>query len=309
MEFNARIYIAGHKGLIGSAIINRLKEQGYSNLVTTTHQELNLLRQLDVENFFKAEKPQYVILAAGRVGGIKANMQYPAEFIFENLAIQNNVIHSAYLYKVKKLLFFGSACSYPRECLQPMKEEYLLSAKLEPTNEPYAVAKIAGIKMCQAYNQQYGTNFICAIPTNTYGPGDNFDPEESHVITALIRKCHEARISKAPFVDVWGTGAVRREFIYVSDVAEAVIFLMNNYDNSEIINVGTGYDLTIRELANIIKNVVGYTGELRYDTSKTEGIPRKMLDISRLKSLGWQAKTPLVEGIRRTYEWYVKQGG
>jgi len=304
MQKEDKIYIAGHKGLIGSAIVNRLRRDGYNNLVLKTHQELDLIRQSEVEDFFKRERPQYVILSAGKVGGIKANISYPAQFIFENLAIQNNIIHSAYLYQVEKLLFFASACSYPRESPQPIKEEYLLSGYLEPTNESNAVAKIAGIKMCQAYNRQYGTNFICAVPTNVYGPQDNFDPEDSHVIPALISKFHIAKINKDASVRVWGTGNCRRQFIYVDDIADAAIFLMNNYDNSQILNLCTEYDVTIKELTDMVKEVVGYEGKVIFDISKPDGIPRKMLDASRMKGIGWQAKTPLKEGISRTYVWY-----
>jgi len=306
MEKDAKVYVAGHKGLIGFAVVSGLKKEGYINLLVKSREEFDLTRQSEVEALFKKEKPQYVILAAAKVGGIEANIAYPAQFIFENLAIQNNVIHSAYLYKVKKLLFLGSACSYPRECAQPMKEEYLLSGKLEPTNEPYAIAKIAGMKMCQAYNQQYGTNFISAVVTNTYGLGDNFDPSDSHVIPALLRKFHEAKIHKEPIVVVWGSGNPRREFIYVDDVADATIFLMSSYDSCEIINIGAGYDISIKELARIIKEVVGYEGEITFDLSKADGIPQKMLDTSKLKTLGWQAKISLKNGLIKTYDWYKK---
>lgn len=307
METNDIIYIAGHKGLIGSAIVQKLKQRKYNNLLLRPHTELNLIRQSEVEEFFKKERPAYVILAAARVGGIKANVTYPAQFIYENLAIQNNVIHCAYLYGVKKLLFFASACTYPRDCPQPMREEYLLSGSLEPTNESYAVAKIAGIKLCQAYNRQYGTNFIVAVLTNAYGPRDNFSPNTSHVIPALIDRFHKARINNEPSVMVWGSGNCRREFIYVDDVAEAALFLMDNYNSTEIINLGAGHDLTIKELAFLIKEIVKYDGEVIFDASKTDGIPRKMLDISKLKSLGWQSRVSLKEGITMTYEWYKTQ--
>lgn len=306
MDKKAKIYIAGHKGLIGSALVNRLRNEGFTNLVYRTHQELDLTSQIEVEKFFRREKPQYVILAAAKVGGIKANISYPAQFIFENLAIQNNVIHYSYLHRVEKLLFFGSACSYPSESSQPIKEECLLRGSIEPTNEPYAIAKIAGMKMCQAYNRQYNTNFISTVLTNTYGPGDSFDTADSHVIPALIKKFHDAKTNKASSIIVWGSGKPRREFIYVDDVADAVIFLMNNYDKSEIINLSVGADLTIKELANIVKKVVGYKGKISFDSSKPDGIPQKMLDASKLRDLGWQVKTPLKEGIKRTYEWYVK---
>lgn len=307
MEKDAKIYLAGHTGLVGSAILRRFQKEGYTNIVTKSHRELDLLQQSDVENFFEQKKPQYVIMAAAKVGGIKANVSSPAQFIYENLAIQTNIIHSSYKFDVKKLLFFGSACSYPRECPQPMKEEYLLSGYLEPTNEPYAVAKMAGTKMCEAYNRQYGTNFICAIPTNIYGPNDNFDLHSSHVVSALIRKFHEAKVKQPPSVEVWGSGKPCREFIYVDDVANACIFLMKNYNDSMPINIGTGEDISIRELSYLIKKVVGYEGSIIFDSSKPNGIPKKLLDVSRLSSLGWMAKTPLRDGLRKIYDWYFKQ--
>jgi len=303
---DTKIYIAGHTGLIGTALFTRCRKEGYKNIVVKTHAELDLTRQSDTELFFEMERPDYVVMAAARVGGIKANITYPAEFIYENIAIQTNVIHSAYKYGVKKLLFFGSACSYPRECPQPMKEEYLLSGYLEPTNEPYAVAKIAGIKMCQAYNRQYGTNFICAVPTNVYGPNDNFGADNSHVIPALIMKFHDAKQKNESAVTIWGTGRPMREFIYVDDIADACIFLMQHYDGSDIINVGTGEEIAIQELAILIKEVVGYNGDIIFDASKPDGAPRKMLDVKRLKKLGWQAMTPLKDGLQKTYEWYLK---
>lgn len=305
MEKDAKIYIAGHKGLIGSAIYHSLKKDGYINIFTKEHQQLDLIRQQEVEIFFKTESPRYVILVAAKVGGIQANISYPAQFIFENIAIQNNVIHAAYLYGVKKLLFFGSACSYPRDCPQPMKEEYLLSGYLEPTNELYAVAKIAGIKMCQAYNRQYGTNFICAVPTNTYGPNDNFDTNDSHVIPALMKKFHDAKIKRQTAVTIWGTGTPCREFIYVDDVADACLFLMYHYNQSEIINISTSEGVSIKELTYIIKDTVGFNGEIIFDTSKPDGSPCKLLDATKLKNLGWQARTPLRDGIRDTYKWYI----
>lgn len=306
MEKDSKIYIAGHTGLVGSAVFHKLEREGYKNIVKKTHQELDLTHQIEVEVFFKTEKPQYVILAAAKVGGIHANSTYPAQFIYENLTIQTNVIHSAYLYGVEKLLFFGSACSYPRDCPQPMKEEYLLSGCLEPTNEPYAVAKIAGIKMCQAYNKQYGTSFICTTPTNVYGPNDNFDLDNSHVIPALFRKFHEAKVKKHSAVTIWGTGSPIREFIYADDLAEACLFLMKNYNSSEIINVGSGEEISIKNLAYFIKDIIGYYGEITFDTSKPDGAPRKVLDGSKLKNLGWEAKTSLKEGISKTYHWYLK---
>jgi GDP-L-fucose synthase len=309
MEKNVKIYVAGHTGLVGSAFLRVLAGEGYSNILTRTHQGLDLTRQEEVEKFFETERPQYVILTAAKVGGIQANISYPAQFIYENLAIQTNVIHSSYKYGVKKLLFFGSACSYPRECPQPMKEEYLLSGRLEPTNESYAVAKISGIKMCGAYNRQYGTNFVCAIPANTYGPNDNFNPETSHVIPALIRKFHEAKTKGSTSLEIWGTGNQRREFIYVGDVASASLFLMENYDKPDFINVGSGKDVTIKKLASVIKKVVGYRGGIIFNASKPDGIPRKLLDVSKLQTLGWNARTELDEGITKTYEWYIKEMG
>lgn len=300
-----KIYIAGHTGLIGSAILRRFQREGFADIITRTHKELDLTRQADVEDFFIQERPELTILAAGRVGGIHANMSYPAQFLFDNLSMQLNVINSAFLSGVKKLLFLGSACTYPRSCPQPIKEEYLLSGSFEPTNEAYAVAKLAGIKMCQAYNKQYGTNFICAIPTNTYGPGDSFDNIDSHVIPALIRKFHDAKINKAKTISLWGTGSARRDFIYSDDIAGSCFFLMRHYNSSEIINVGTGKGISIKGLADCVKEVVGFKGEIIFDASKPDGMPLKLLDISRINSLGWQAKTPLVNGIRQTYRWYL----
>ncbi|MBN1849832.1 MAG: GDP-L-fucose synthase [Deltaproteobacteria bacterium] len=313
MDKNARIYIAGHKGLVGSAILRRLRSERYSHLITQSHQELDLMRQDDVEAFFQSQRPEYVFLAAAKVGGILANNTYPAEFIYHNIMIQTNVIHSAYLASVKKLLFLGSSCIYPKSCPQPIKEEYLLSGKLEPTNEPYAIAKIAGIKMCQAYNRQYGTHFISCMPTNLYGPGDNFDLETSHVLAALIRKFHEAKQNILSFDDdsdthvtLWGTGAPKREFLHVDDLADAVLFLMNNYDGNEIINVGVGKEISIKELADMIAGIVGFKGEIRYDPSKPDGMPLKLLDISRLSHMGWKNKVSLQEGIESTYQWYIR---
>ena len=313
MNKNSRIYVAGHKGLVGSAITRKLQSEGHSNLILRSHKELDLMRQADVEIFFKEEKPEYVFLAAAKVGGILANNTYPADFIYENLLVESNVIHSAYKAGVKKLLFLGSSCIYPRDCPQPMKEEYLLSGKLEPTNEPYAIAKIAGIKMCQAYNRQYGTRFISVMPTNLYGPSDNFDLETSHVLPALIRKFHEAKTSDKSrvtgdekTVTIWGTGAPRREFLHVDDLADACLFLMNHYEESEIINIGIGKDISISELAELIKEIVGFKGSIRYDRTKPDGTLRKLLDVSKLRALGWQPKVCLREGIERTYGWYVK---
>ena len=309
MEKEAKIYIAGHSGLIGTALLSRLKAQGYVNLLVRPHAELDLLRQADAEDFFKKEKPDYVIIAAARVGGIQANISRPAQFIYENLMIQNNIIHAAYKYKVKKLLFFGSACTYPYRSPQPMKEEYLLTGKPEPTNEQYAIAKIAGTKMCQAYNKQYRTNFITVVPTNTYGPNDNFDPEDSHVIPAMIMRFQRSKMNKHGSVTIWGSGKPRREFIFADDVADACLFLMRVYNDSEIINVSTGEDISIKDLALLVKAAVGYDGKIVFDKTKPDGIARKTLDVSRLRKLGWQAKTGLAEGIEKTYRWYLEHIG
>ncbi len=306
MEKREKIFVAGHRGLVGSAVLRRLELLGFSNLLCCTHRELDLTRQAAVEAFFERERPGYVFLAAARVGGIGANSAFPAEFIYRNLAIQTHVIHAAHGFGVKKLLFLGSSCIYPRECPQPMKEEYLLSGFLEETNEPYAVAKIAGIRMCQSYNRQYGTRFISVMPTNLYGPNDNFDLETSHVLPALLRKFHEAKAEDRAEVEIWGTGKPRREFLHVDDLADACMFLMQHYDESEIINIGTGRDQTVRELAELIAAVVGYRGKLRFDPSKPDGTMEKRLDISRLTSLGWKARIGLREGIEQTYEWYLK---
>ena len=307
MEKNSKIYIAGHSGLVGSAIMRRLRESGYKDLMSRTPQELDLMRQSDVEAFFGRERPEYVFMAAAKVGGIWANSSSPADFIYDNLMIETNIIHSSHLNGVKKLLFLGSSCIYPKHCPQPMREEYLLSDYLESTNEPYAVAKIAGIKMCQSYNSQYGTDYISVMPTNLYGPGDNFDLKTSHVLPALIRKFHEAKIRGDQSVEVWGSGTPRREFLYVDDLADACVFLMKRYDRSDIINIGVGKDLTIRALAETIAKVVGFDGDLRFDATKPDGTLLKLLDVSRLDALGWRARTSLVEGIRRTYEWYLER--
>jgi GDP-L-fucose synthase len=306
MEKTSKIYIAGHTGLVGSAILRMLQSQGYNNLILRTHQELDLEIQKDVNDFFERERPEYVFLAAAKVGGIYANNTFPADFIYNNLIIQVNVIHAAYKYGVKKLLFLGSSCIYPRLALQPMKEEYLLTGEPEPTNEPYAIAKIAGIKLCQSYNRQYGTNFISVMPTNLYGPNDNYDLMDSHVLPALIRRFHEAKIQELPFVEVWGTGTPRREFMYSLDMVEACIFLMENYNSGEIINIGTGEDITIRELAALISEVIGYKGEIRWDNTKPDGTPQKLLDVSRLHSMGWKHKTSLKDGLRLTYQDFLK---
>jgi GDP-L-fucose synthase len=306
MNERSKIYLAGHTGLVGSAVYRKLLQMGYSNVITRTHRELDLIRQSEVERFFKEENPEYVVLAAAKVGGIHANSTYPAQFIFENLSIQNNVIHASYLSGVKKLLFPGSACSYPKECPQPIKEEYLLTGPLEPTNEPYAVAKIAGIKLCQAYNRQYGTNFICAIPTNAYGPNDNFDLEDSHVIPGLLKKFHDAKAVGAAEVTIWGTGFPLREFIYADDLANALLFLLKNYQGSDVINIGTDSEISIRELASITKEIVGFRGRIHFDTSKPDGAPRKTLDKTNLFNLGWRPEFSLLEGLEMTYQWFLK---
>jgi len=344
MKKTSKIYVAGHRGLAGSAIVRRLEAGGYKNIITRTHAKLDLLRQDRVEAFLKEEKPEYVFLAAARVGGIWGNHIYPAQFIYENLTIQSNIIHASYQSEVKKMLFLGSSCIYPKHCPQPIKEEYLLSDYLESTNEPYAIAKIAGIKMCQSYNRQYGTRYISVMPNNLYGPNDNFDLETSHVLPALIRKFHLAKLAAAgdwkailkdetifgpipdaikksigidpstnqpdrsanqPSVILWGTGAPRREFLHVDDLADACVFLMNHYDESEIINIGWGNDQTILELEKLVSKIVGFTGSIKWDTAKPDGTPQKLLDVARLANLGWQPKIPLGDGIRQSYKWYL----
>jgi len=309
MQRTARIYVAGHRGLVGSAIVRRLQLDGYTNILVRSREELDLRDRPAVDRFFAEERPEYVFLAAAKVGGILANHTYPADFIRDNLLIQCNVIDAAYRFGVKKLLFLGSSCIYPKYCPQPIREEYLLTGALEPTNDAYAVAKIAGIKMCQAYNRQFGTDFISVMPTNLYGPGDNFDPESSHVLPALLRKFHEARLSGQPSVTVWGTGTPRREFLHVDDLADACLFLMHEYSGADIINVGVGEDLTICELAALIRDVVGYSGDITFDASKPDGTPRKLLDVSRLAALGWRAQVSLRAGIEQTYRWYLACAG
>jgi GDP-L-fucose synthase len=306
MNKNARIYIAGHQGLVGSAIVRPLEREGYQNLLLRTHQQLDLTQQAAVMNFFQTERPDYVFLAAAKVGGIHSNNTYPADFIRNNLQIQTHIIEASYQTGVKKLLFLGSSCIYPKLAQQPMKEEYLLTGALEASNECYAIAKIAGIKMCQAYRKQYGFNAISIMPTNLYGPGDNFHSENSHVLPALIRRFHEAKIRGDTTVRVWGTGKPRREFLHVDDLANAALFLMAHYESEEIINVGIGEDISIRELAQIVKEVVEYTGEIRFDSSKPDGTPQKLLDVSRLNALGWKARLSLREGIKSTYHWFLE---
>ncbi|WP_281268685.1 GDP-L-fucose synthase [Paranoxybacillus vitaminiphilus] len=305
MERSSKIYIAGHRGLVGSAILRKLQADGYTNLVYKTSQELDLRDKNQVDEFFAEEKPEYIFLAAAKVGGIVANNEYPADFIRDNLMIQTNVIDAAYRNGVKKLLFLGSTCIYPKFAPQPLKEEYLLTGELEPTNEPYAIAKIAGIKMCQSYNRQYGTKYISVMPTNLYGPNDNFDLHTSHVLPALIRKFHEAKENNAPYVEVWGTGTPRREFLYSDDLADACVFLMNNYEGNEIVNVGVGEDISIKELAEKIKNIVGYQGEIKFDTTKPDGTPRKLVDVSKINALGWKASISLEEGLQKAYQWFL----
>lgn len=307
MDRSSRIYVAGHRGLVGSAICRRLRREGYSNLIVSDRSQLDLTNQPAVDAFFASEKPEYVFLAAAKVGGILANSTYPVDFLRDNLSIELNVIDAAYRHGVKKLESLGSSCIYPKLAPQPIKEEYLLTSPLEPTNEWYAIAKIAGIKLAQAYRKQHGFHAISLMPTNLYGPGDHFDLKASHVLPALMRKAHEARVSEAPEMVVWGTGAPRREFMHVDDLADVALFLMLQYDEADIINVGVGTDLTIRELAELVCRVVGYDGSLVFDASKPDGTPQKLLDVSRLRALGWQARIPLEDGIRETYQWFLTQ--
>jgi GDP-L-fucose synthase len=319
MDLNARIYIAGHRGLVGTALMRNLHDKGFSNFVTRTHAELDLTNQAAVEAFFAAEKPDYVFLAAAKVGGIHANNTYPAEFIRDNLAIQTNIIHAAYQNNVKRLLFLGSSCIYPKLSPQPMKEEHLLTSELEPTNRPYALAKIAGIEMCWSYNRQYGTQYLAVMPTNLYGPGDNYHPENSHVIPALIRRFHEAKLAHAPSVTVWGSGTPKREFLYSEDMADACVYLMNLPDEKfvpllgqdrndglpPLMNIGVGHDLSIRELAETVKDVVGFEGTLEFDASKPDGTPRKLMDVGRLHARGWKATTDVRSGLATAYRDFI----
>lgn len=309
MDKQAKIFVAGHQGMVGSAICRNLRKNGYGNLVLKEFTELDLRRQSDVESFFAAEKPDYVFLAAAKVGGIQANSTWPAEFIYDNLMIESNLINCAYKYGVKKLLFLGSSCIYPKLAPQPIKESYLLDGKLEPTNEAYAIAKITGIELCKFYRRQYGCDFISVMPTNLYGINDNFDLATSHVLPALIRKFHEAKVKGEKDVVVWGSGTPLREFLYVDDLADACVYLMNNYSDELHVNIGTGEDLDIRELAQLIKSIVGFQGELRFDAEKPDGTPRKLLDVSLLHSLGWKHRVELAEGIRLVYDWYCAQQG
>jgi GDP-L-fucose synthase len=306
MKINSRIYVAGHRGLVGSAIYRLLKKRGFENLIIRTHSELELMDAVAVQNFFEETKPEFVFLAAAKVGGIHANSTYPADFMRENLLVQTNVIHESWRNDVEKLMFLGSSCIYPKLCPQPISEKSLLTGELEPTNEAYALAKIAGIKTCQSYNQQYGTNFISAMPTNLYGINDNFHPENSHVLPALIRRFHEAKLADSESVSIWGTGNPRREFLHSDDLADAVLFLMENYNDSEIVNVGCGEDQTIRVLAETISEVVGYSGSLVFDSSRPDGTPQKMLDISKIRVLGWRPEITLKNGLKQVYQWYTE---
>jgi GDP-L-fucose synthase len=301
MEKLAKIFVAGHRGMVGSAIVRKLQAEGYSNIVLRTSKELDLRNQTAVENFFASEKPEYVFLAAAKVGGIMANNTYRADFLYENLMIESNVIHQSYVHKVKKLLFLGSSCIYPKLAPQPLKEEHLLSGYLEETNEPYAIAKIAGIKLCESYRRQYGCNFISAMPTNLYGPNDNYDLEKSHVIPALIRKFHEAKVNNSPSVEVWGSGKPLREFMHVDDLADACLFLMDKYNEEGFINIGTGEEVSIAELAKIVKNVVNVSSEIEFNASKPDGTPRKLMDSTRLNNSGWRSKISLKEGLKQVY--------
>jgi GDP-L-fucose synthase len=307
MDKTAKIYIAGHTGLVGSAITKRLRDAGYNNLLLRTHRELDLMDQAAVRAFFKEEKPEYVIDSAAKVGGIKANMTYPAEFLYENLQIQNNLIWSAKEAGVKKFLFLGSSCIYPRDCPQPMKEEYFMQGRPEPTNEAYAYAKISGMKLCEYIYDEFEMDFTSCMPTNIYGEHDNFDPETSHVIPSLIHRMHEAKVNNLPEVVIWGTGTSRREFLHVDDLADAVVWLLENYDQKQFLNIGTGEDISIKELAETIKDLVGYEGKLVFDATKPDGMPKKLLDVSRLHETGWRHKISFDEGLQRTYKWYLKE--
>lgn len=306
MKRDSRVYVAGHRGLAGSAILGRLESSGHEHLITRTRNEVDLRDARAVEGLFENEKPEYVFLAAARVGGILANDTYPVDFLQDNLRMELNVIEAAHRHGVEKLLFLGSSCIYPKFAPQPMKEEHLLTGELEPTNEPYAIAKIAGIELCQAYNRQHGTDYVSVMPTNLYGPGDNFDLRTSHVLPALIRKFHEAKERGEESVTVWGTGEPRREFLHVDDLADACVYLMDNYSGSEIVNIGVGEDISIRELAELVREVVGYGGGIVHDTTKPDGAPRKLLDVSRLRGLGWEAGVPLRRGVEETYGWFVE---
>lgn len=307
MDISSKIYIAGHRGMVGGAILRKLQAEGYNNILTRTSSELDLRSQSDVQQFFQQEKPEYVYLAAAKVGGIVANNTYRAEFLYDNLMIEANIIHAAYLNNVKKLMFLGSSCIYPKLAPQPLKEEYLLTGPLESTNEPYAIAKIAGIKLCEAYRDQFGCNFISVMPTNLYGIGDNYHPNNSHVLPALIRRFHEAKEAGLSSVTVWGSGSPKREFLYADDLAEACVYLMLNYNDRELVNVGTGHDLTIKELSLIVKEVVGFQGEVVFDSTKPDGTPRKLMDVSKLETFGWKYQTELQDGILKAYEDFLSK--
>ncbi len=309
MKKDSKIFVAGHRGLVGSAIVRALKAQGYTKLILKTRAELDLLNQTAVNSFFAKYKPDYVFMAGAKVGGIMANKTYPAEFIYENLVMETNMVHAAYKNKVKKLLFLGSSCIYPKLAPQPIKEEYLLTSPLEKTNEAYAIAKIAGLKLAEFYNQQYGTKYISVMPTNLYGPNDNFSLEDSHVLPAMIRKFHEAKKNKSRAVTLWGTGKVKREFLHVDDLAKAIVFLMNKYDGQEILNIGSGQDQTIKQLAETIKRVVGFKGKIIWDTTKPDGTPRKLLNVNRIKKLGWKPSIGLDRGLKITYQWFLENEG
>jgi GDP-L-fucose synthase len=306
VNLGSKIYVAGHRGLVGSNLVNELRSRGYDNLILRTRQELDLLDEHAVRAFFDTERPEYVFLAAAKVGGIAANVAAPADFFRENLAIQNNVIDAAHRAGVTKLMFLGSSCIYPRESPQPMREEYVLTGPVEPTNEAYALAKIAGLKMCEAYRKQYGDDFVSVMPSNLYGPGDNFDPEASHVVPGMIRRFHEAKVSAADHVLLWGTGTPRRELLYVTDLADACVQLMETWSADQFVNIGTGEDVTISELAHVIADVVGFEGELRFDTSRPDGMPRKVVDVTRLNEIGWTSSTSLRNGLAQTYEWFLE---
>ena len=306
MNLDSRIFVAGHNGMVGSAIARRLEQLGYKNIITADRRETDLKSQAETNRFFELTKPEYVFLAAAKVGGIHANQTYKASFIYDNLMIQSNVIEAARFHGAKKLLFLGSSCIYPKMCPQPIKEEYLMTGALESTNDAYAIAKIAGIKLCQSYNEQYGTDFISAMPTNLYGPNDSYDLDNSHVLPAMIRKFHEANLEEKDSVEIWGTGTPKREFLYVDDLADACVFLMNVYSGSEIVNIGTGQDVTIAELATAVSIAVGYEGGVHFNTSMPDGTPRKLMDVSKLERIGWKYKTSLKEGIEKTYKDYVK---
>jgi GDP-L-fucose synthase len=307
MEKNAKIYVAGHRGMVGSALVRRLESEGYQNIVVRTSRELDLRNQQAVADFFATEKPDYVFLAAAKVGGIMANNIYRAEFLYDNLQIQNNVIHNAHVVGVQKLMFLGSSCIYPKLAPQPLQEDSLLTGPLEYTNEPYAIAKIAGIKMCESYRKQYGRNYISVMPTNLYGPNDNYDLNNSHVLPAMIRKFHEAKVENKPFVELWGTGSPLREFLHADDLADACVYLMNNYDGEQFVNIGVGEDIPIKNLAELIKDTVGYEGELRWNTDKPDGTPRKLMDVSKLHNMGWKHRYSLKEGVRITYQDFLQK--